>query len=170
MYNPRELYHHGILGQKWGIRRYQNEDGTLTAAGKTRYRKLVTEANKLKPKTQTQRSIKSYSDDELREKINRTKLETSAMDAEYQWRVSYNRLNPAPVSAGKKFIETIAEASLSVVKGTIAEAGKTLILSKLNSPEQGSPEYYKQMADTLGYKRRILSETEQIRKLQSRKG
>lgn len=32
-----ELYHHGILGQKWGIRRYQNEDGTLTDAGKKRY-------------------------------------------------------------------------------------------------------------------------------------
>lgn len=31
-----ELYHHGILGQKWGVRRYQNEDGTLTAAGKKR--------------------------------------------------------------------------------------------------------------------------------------
>lgn len=29
-----ELYHHGILGQKWGVRRYQNKDGTYTAAGK----------------------------------------------------------------------------------------------------------------------------------------
>ena len=29
-----ELYHHGIKGQRWGIRRYQNKDGTLTAAGK----------------------------------------------------------------------------------------------------------------------------------------
>ena len=32
-----ELYHHGIKGQKWGIRRYQNEDGTLTDAGRKRY-------------------------------------------------------------------------------------------------------------------------------------
>lgn len=31
------LMHHGILGMKWGVRRYQNEDGTLTAAGKKRY-------------------------------------------------------------------------------------------------------------------------------------
>ena len=35
-----ELYHHGILGQKWGIRRYQNPDGTLTEEGKIRYRKF----------------------------------------------------------------------------------------------------------------------------------
>lgn len=34
---PDELYHHGIKGQKWGIRRYQNDDGSLTAAGKIRY-------------------------------------------------------------------------------------------------------------------------------------
>ena len=32
-----ELYHHGILGQKWGIRRYQNEDGSLTEEGQKRY-------------------------------------------------------------------------------------------------------------------------------------
>lgn len=32
-----DLSHHGILGQKWGVRRYQNADGTLTDAGKLRY-------------------------------------------------------------------------------------------------------------------------------------
>lgn len=32
------LVHHGIKGQKWGVRRYQNEDGSYTEAGKSRYR------------------------------------------------------------------------------------------------------------------------------------
>lgn len=31
-----ELYHHGVRGQKWGVRRYQNKDGSLTYAGKKR--------------------------------------------------------------------------------------------------------------------------------------
>lgn len=34
-----ELYHYGVKGQKWGVRRYQNEDGSLTEAGKKRYLK-----------------------------------------------------------------------------------------------------------------------------------
>ena len=32
-----ELYHHGIKGQRWGVRRFQNEDGSLTPEGMERY-------------------------------------------------------------------------------------------------------------------------------------
>lgn len=36
-----ELRHHGIKGMKWGIRRYQNEDGSLTPEGEKRYEKSL---------------------------------------------------------------------------------------------------------------------------------
>lgn len=52
-----QLYHHGVKGMKWGIRRYQNKDGSLTTAGKKRYNSgdiiidKGTEVHRIVPKT-----------------------------------------------------------------------------------------------------------------------
>ena len=58
-----ELYHHGIKGQRWGVRRYQNKDGSLTAAGRKRAQKDLNSLSKAMSKhldstNDYQRSVK----------------------------------------------------------------------------------------------------------------
>lgn len=80
-----ELYHYGILGQKWGERRFQNEDGTYTEEGLRRKRRGI-----FSKKPKTVRTIKRTSskdrrkmtDDELRKRADRLQLEKRVKDLE----------------------------------------------------------------------------------------
>lgn len=58
--NDYELYHHGIKGMKWGVRRYQNYDGSYTKKGLARYRQAESEYDKAKETSrQTKAAYKS---------------------------------------------------------------------------------------------------------------
>lgn len=98
--NNSELKHWGILGMKWGVRRYRNRDGTLTKAGKRRYSAdKATGGSTPKPK-------KAYemTDDELRKAISRMQLEK-------QYIQLANELHPDKMKRIKKIISDFAESS-----------------------------------------------------------
>lgn len=110
------LVHHGILGMKWGIRRFQNKDGSLTAAGKKRQEELDNEQSN-KP---AKKSIKDMSDSELKEALNRQRMEREYLDLNRQ----ISELNPKKVSAGKRFISYVGN---NVIKPAATEAAKNTL-------------------------------------------
>ena len=58
--SDQELCHHGILGQKWGVRRYQNSDGSLTDEGKKRYSQLRSDLDSSKDTIKALNTASNY--------------------------------------------------------------------------------------------------------------
>lgn len=92
MMYPSYLAHYGIKGMKWGVRRYQNKDGSLTAAGKKRYSEDFNTAYNLKRK-----GPDKLSNSELRKLNERMQLEQN-----------YRKLNPTAVERGIKMVGTLS--------------------------------------------------------------
>lgn len=67
------LTHYGILGMKWGVRRYQNKDGSYTSAGKKRKQKE--DIHEDYTKAHSRKSVKSMSNAELKARNNRLQME-----------------------------------------------------------------------------------------------
>lgn len=107
-----ELYHHGVRGMKWGIRRYQNKDGSLTNAGKKR-RKQSPELHDDYKKVHDRKSVKSMSDAELRNRLNRLQMERN-----------YQQLSSSQVSKGKAVAGKIMKVATTVA--TVTTTGLTI--------------------------------------------
>ena len=152
-----ELYHFGIKGMHWGIRRYQNSDGSLTPAGIKRYHntnrirsinekadeqirqikerskiakaeskaanRIAKAESKYLPKDKSseankQKPISEMSDDEIRAKINRVRLENELKS-----------LSPQQVSKGQRFVESVIN---NVIAPAARDSGKKLLTDFLN--------------------------------------
>ena len=97
-----ELYHHGIKGQRWGVRRYQNADGSLTPEGQKRYDRDVAENNMKKKENRAILKEGGDPDRWVREDLERSK---KVVDANSDLVKEFKKLEQttAPKPATKKF-------------------------------------------------------------------
>lgn len=144
-----ELTHWGIKGMRWGVRRYQNKDGTLTTAGKKRYAKEMAKLKEEERVAKNQQRTKAKLDklDEKRREIEAIKSgkpvpkpaekqmhKTGVKDMSdeelrrvvnrLQLEQQYRQLRPEQVSAGKKFVDKVMN---DVVAPAATEVGKNML-------------------------------------------
>lgn len=147
MNNYTYISHHGITGQKWGFRRYQYQDGSLTPEGKIRYgsaeRTSIRERFRVKRKKSTQTA--ESSEEKKKRPEDMTDAELRSANERMKQILTYKdytkKLEPKPVKtipekmadAGKKYVsQCIKETGDKVAKDVLAPYFAEKIKNKLN--------------------------------------
>ena len=111
---PSDLQHWGIKGQKWGIRRFRNPDGTLTDAGKARYAASTGKKNVL-----------DFTDKELKSAVERLRNEQA-------WKTLIKELDKPKKATGKELVKKAldkfgSELFFPFAKSAASTAGKAVV-------------------------------------------
>ena len=126
-YNDDVLAHHGILGQKWGRRRFQNEDGTRTSAGKKREQTISKSEDHKESREFKSKATIGLSNNELKKLNERLQLE------ETYKKLSAERLKRSQSFVKKAITKAGSDAFSEFSKGVLLGGAKLLV--KKMSPE-----------------------------------
>lgn len=116
-----QLYHYGILGQKWGVRRFQNKDGTRTPAGKRRDEASERSEDHIKSREFKSKAPSGLSNEELKKLNERLQLEET-----------YKRLTAEKIEKSESFVKKAilkggGEALSEFSKGVFLGSAKILV-------------------------------------------
>lgn len=115
------MQHHGIKGQKWGIRRFQNADGSLTAAGKQR-------VSEIKKRTDS-KNRGTLTNAQLKAKIERLQMEKQLRELTNQ------EVNSGKVYAQKILKDVGSRVLTTVATGAVLYAGKAAVSGTFDTKE-----------------------------------
>lgn len=142
-----ELYHYGVLGMKWGVRRYQNKDGTLTAAGKKRLVKSIKNTSTIDAAYHMTKTLSNNKD------VQSYKSSNSAYKTAYQKQETY-------IAERDKFYKKQANASNKLISQLEKKYGKYEDLER-NQNTKKMEMFYKEY--TKGLKQQgIYAERERV--------
>lgn len=107
-----ELYHHGTKGMKWGIRRYQNKDGSLTPAGIKRYNREVQKLKDRESRIKAQEKARTY-----QAKLDKKKAQLDEREAALKGKSAKSTSKPTANSkpSTTKSIKDMSDAELRAV-------------------------------------------------------